>query len=56
MREASMSVSSRVRRLALSILLAGGLGACVAQDQPLTQCEPGVEGLSHMTDVAPGNC
>lgn len=48
-----MSQSSRARLLALSVLLAGGLGACVAQDEPLTECEPGVADLSRTADVAP---
>jgi hypothetical protein len=31
----------------------GGLGACVAQEGPLTECEPGVADLGRTADVAP---
>ncbi len=55
MRE-TISVSRRARLFALSVLLAGGLGACVAQDAPLTECEPGVDTLSRTIEAMPPRC
>ncbi len=45
----------RARLLAFGVLLTA-LGACVGQDKPLTQCEPGVGDLSRTATVAPANC
>ncbi len=48
--------SARARRLVLSVLVAAGLGACVAQDKTELQCEPGVADLSRTATVAPTTC
>ena len=44
------------RNLALAAVLLAALAACTEPEQPLGQCEPGVNDLAGMGTVAPGSC
>lgn len=44
------------RNLALAAILLAALAACAEPQKPLENCEPGVNELSDMSTVAPGNC
>lgn len=44
------------RNLALAAILLATLAACTEPQAPVENCEPGVNEISDMSNVAPGNC
>ena len=44
------------RNLALAAILLAALAACTEPQTPVGQCEPGMNEISGVSNVAPGNC